>query len=113
MRHLEKQRFLLLKMGGHLLGQRQAVFCETQEQFAQRLVRFGDFEATAQQVDSMEKGDPTVAIASWICAWQVMQVADAVAHASKSDAALFLAAAKHAPGIEQEIALALNKKESS
>lgn len=113
MRHLEKQRYLLLKIGAHLLGQRQSVFGESQEQFAKRLAKFGDAGATSAQVDAMESGDPAVGIGSWVCAWQAMQVADAVAHASKSDAALFLAAARHAPGIEDEIAHELNKRESS
>ena len=113
MRHIEKQKYLLLKLGAHLTGQRQSVFNESQEDFAKRLIRFGDENATAAQIDAMESGDPSVGIGSWVCAWQVMQVADAVAHASKSEAALFLAAARHAPGIEKEISHELNKQERS
>ena len=113
MRHIEKRAFLLQKMGSHLLGQRQAVFRETQEQFAQRLALFGEEAADVALVQALESGNPAVSIASWMCAWQVMQIADAVVQASKSDAALFLAAARHAPGIEQEIAHELNKRESS
>ena len=108
MRHAEKRHHLLEKLGAHLKGQRQAVFHETHEQFAQRLALYGAPGATAAMIEAMEAGAPDVSIEHWLCAWQAMQVADAVAMASKSDAALFLAAAQAAPGIEEEMAAELN-----
>lgn len=56
----------------------------------------------------MENGSATVDISSWIGAFQAMQVADAVVRSTRNDAALFLAAAEMAPGIEAEMAHNLN-----
>lgn len=109
MRHQERRLHLLEKLGLHLRGQRQAVFCETPDQFALRFERFGYDGASAALVVAMETGQPEVNMDAWMAAWQIMQVADAVVTASKSDAALFLAAARSAPGIEEEMLTELNK----
>lgn len=109
MRHEEKRLHLLEKLGAHLRSQRQAVFRETPDEFSHRLALFGARPSGARLVVAMENGSPDVSIGDWMCAWQVMQVADAVAGASKSEAALFLAAAQAEPGIEEEMASQLNK----
>lgn len=108
MRHEEKRLHLLRKIGSQLKSQRETVFREDAGQFAKRLSFFG-VDADAQLVARMEAGDPSPSIEAWFCAWQVMQVADSVAAAGKSDAALFLAATQYAPGIEEEMAAELNK----
>lgn len=109
MRHHEKRHHLLKKLGGHLKSQRETLFREDHTQFALRLGIFGAVNATAELVDAMENGSEEPGIGLWICAWQAMQVADAVVAASKSDGALFLAATQYAAGIEAEMIAELNK----
>lgn len=109
MRHHDRRLHLLEKLGAHLRAQRESVFRETPAQFALRFELFGCDNADEALVASMEAGQGLVPLDAWMAAWQIMQVAESVVNASKSDAALFLAAARAVPGIEQEIAAELNK----
>ena len=111
MRHLEKRQHHLQKLAENLKAQRTIIFKETEAQFAQRFTLFGA-NASESDVLSMEQGSPAVSIELWICAWQVMQISDSIIKATKSDAALYLAAAQIDPGIESEMAANLNKNKS-
>lgn len=113
MRHTEKRTNVLAKIGENLKAQRLTVFRETQEEFATRMNAFGLLEVDAALVDAMENGASNITIDSWLCAFQIMQVIDPVAKATKSDSALFLAAAKFAPNIEEEMTQELNKRKGS
>lgn len=108
MRHTEKKMHLLQKLGEQMKAQRLTVYQESPDQFAERLKIFGA-ETNADDVAEMERGNPDIPIGTWMSAFILMQVSDAVVKASKSDAVLYLAAAKHAPGIEEEMKNALNK----
>ena len=112
MRHVEKRHHLLAQMGAHVASQRIKVFREDLHAFANRLRLFGADQADAASVEAIERGDGQVPFELWMAAFQAMQVADAVARASKNDAALFLAAAEFASGIEAEMRSALNSGDS-
>lgn len=113
MRHTEKRVNVLAKVGENLKAQRLTVFRETQEEFATRMNAFGLLEVNASIVDAMESGSKDITIDTWLCAFQIMQVIDAVLKSTKSDSALFLAAAKFAPNIEEEMTNELNKRKGS
>jgi hypothetical protein len=113
MRHTEKRANILAKIGDNLKAQRLTVFRETQQDFANRMNAFGLLDVDASTVDAMENGARNITIDTWLCAFQIMQVIDSVAKSTKSDSALFLAAAKFAPNIEEEMTHELNKKKGS
>lgn len=105
----DKRRALAKKLSDNLMAQRERVFQETREQFERRLEIFGP-AVPAGTIERMEQGDLSVPLEFWLSAWMAMQVADGVVEGSRSDAALFLAAAKQAPGIESEIVQELGKR---
>lgn len=113
MRHVEKRDHLLGQMGLNVASQRATVFREDTAAFAARLRLFGSSNATSETVEALERGDGSLPMSAWFAAFQAMQVEEAVARSTKNDAALFLAAAQFAPGIEEEMARALNAPESS
>lgn len=105
----DKRLILIKKLSDNLRAQRERVFQETPEQFAQRLAIFGP-PVPPGMVERMEAGDPSAPLEHWLSAWMAMQVADSVVEGSRSDAALFLAATRPPAGIETEIAQELAKK---
>ena len=111
MRHLEKRQHHLDKIAENLKAQRTIVFKESEQKFAERFVLFG-VNVDENDIIKMESGDGNISIEKWICAWQVMQVSDAVIKSTKSDAALYLAATQIDPGIEIEMFNNLNKNKS-
>lgn len=99
----DKQHALLKKMGKFIYEQRQKVFQESPDVFALRLNDIFPVDANASTVVQLESGDGSLPIHVWLCAWQLMQVADKVADASKSDIALFLASAQQFALSEREV----------
>jgi hypothetical protein len=89
----DKHFALLQKIGRYVQEQRIKVFQEEPDAFARRLNTLYDGHFTSEDVIRVEAGDGTTPIHLWMTAWQLMQVADKVADASKSDTALFLASA--------------------
>lgn len=101
-RFIEKHQHLLDRLGRHLLAQRETVFKESPALFAQRMALFGS-TCSADDVLAMESGSPSIPIGLWMSAWLAMQVADAAVDATRSDAALFLAATSFPPDIEKQM----------
>ncbi len=107
----EKREALLLRLGENLRAQREVVFSQTTEEFSERFGLYG-VVISPEEVAAMEAGSPDTPISFWMAAFQIMQVSDAIVAASKSNAALFLASAKHVDGIEEEVRKALIAKGS-
>lgn len=105
----EKRLAFISRLGENLKAQREVVFQETIEQFAARFSLFG-VDLSAEAVAAMEDGSLDAPISHWMAAFQIMQVADGVVASTKSNAALFLAAARHAPNAEADLQIALARR---
>lgn len=101
---LSKRAALLAELGANLRAQREAVFSESPEAFCSRLRERWGVAIEPAALLAMEAGDPLAPIEAWLAAWQAMQVADAAAAATRSEAALFLAAAARPGGLLAELA---------
>jgi hypothetical protein len=93
---LDKHISLLKKLGAFVQEQRVKVFQESEADFANRLNKYchSDNLFQANHITDMESGNNKLPLCFWLFTWQLMQVADKVVDASKSDTSLFLASAK-------------------
>lgn len=105
----ERRSAFAARLGENLRAQREVVFSQTPSEFAARFAPYG-LSLSGEDVEAMESGSDAMPLSHWIAAFQIMQVADAIVAASKSNAALFLASARQAPGIEEEVRKAFAKR---
>jgi hypothetical protein len=93
---IDKHISLLKKLGMFVQEQRIKVFQDSEVEFATRLNKYchSDDLFHAHHITEMESGNNKLPLCFWLFTWQLMQVADKVVDASKSDNSLFLASAK-------------------
>lgn len=99
----------LAKIGANIQAQRERVFKESLQQFAQRLSRFGP-PCGEREARALEAGDPDLPMGHYAAAFQAMQCLAAVADATKNDAALYMAAMELPEGVEAEMLARLNRE---
>ena len=102
---------LRLALGQNIQNFRIKVLREDPAAFALRLSKMAPGAELAEaDIHSLENALPGASLEALLRSLVLMQVADAVADASKASAAIYIASAALDPGIEQEMIEHLNKR---